>query len=144
MRGYSYNFGGADVFEPAQIRDWRLATELVACVSEREPVVRCHELARTVIRFLEHRWDVVDGHFGSCQHSWLVGVAPQHDPVILDVYCVARLPMVQLLYHRTNLQLPYKPGERREDVAWGTVDGIAHELRERHRFLLTRGKAAAE
>lgn len=100
------------------------ATKMVAAVQEPAVTkafpqfrhVRCHELARAVGSLL--KLPVVDGialcSNGLVEHSWLLTRrGPRSN--ILDVYCVDRLPMVQLvdtptfplmsLYQAATLQL---------------------------------------
>lgn len=61
--------------------------------------IRCHELTRAI----KHQFPqlgVVDGKYGTVEHSWCtlpaeVGVRSR--PMIIDVYAVGRFPQVQLI-----------------------------------------------
>lgn len=138
MKGYSYDLGKDDcTFLADQTRDFRLATSMVECIRDREPLVRCHELTRAVCRFLEHPWTLRDGKFGSVQHTWLVGQPRSgYAPAILDVYSVARLPMVQLVYNLNRVELPYQALESRNDIHNDVVRSLVQELKLEHRFVL--------
>lgn len=70
---------------------------------------RCHEVARAVSQIWEKRGlpsaceiQVVDGHYGAVDHSWLAFWDGGRS-CIIDPYAVGRLPMVQLVD-------PYVPG----------------------------------
>jgi hypothetical protein len=84
--------------------------------------VRCHELARALAVFFDGGWVVVDGKYGSVDHSWLVPLAYK-TRTVLDPYAVWRVPMVQLV--DTSPLLPehglYKPGTYRMDIQNGVV-----------------------
>jgi hypothetical protein len=94
MQGYS----GTEIFESRDIDLFKYATRLVDKIPEdflpAGEELRCHELARAVGSLLSIPF--VDGRFGSVEHSWL-WTRQSERPVILDVYTVARLPMVQLI-----------------------------------------------
>jgi hypothetical protein len=111
MRGYS----ATAVFTPLEIGLYRRAVHLVDCLPDR-PDLRCHELARVVDRLLPpppadpgpvgppatpwSRRRVVDGWYGSVEHSWIeihVLTPPPRRLSILDVYAVGSLPMVRLV-----------------------------------------------
>ncbi len=88
-----------ECFDAAELKLLRRASELVALAPYELPsgTVRCHELTRAVGRILD--LPVQDGHHGAVQHSWLwTGKFPVESkhPNILDVYCVGRMPQVQL------------------------------------------------
>jgi hypothetical protein len=94
--------------------DLHIATGVVAALDdhERPDWIRCHELARIVRPFLRARWLVVDGKFGAADHSWLA-----LESYVLDVYSVARAPMVQLIDRYFAVELPWHPGSSaREDI----------------------------
>jgi hypothetical protein len=128
MMGYSKTHH----FSRGQLQLWQEAVLLVAAVPEPEDVdsIRCHELARAVwtilapvARGLTGCFRVADGSYGSVEHSWIV-LGAQQD-TILDVYCVARLPMVQLsdagrpsagLIGSFSLRDKYREGPARVDV----------------------------
>lgn len=115
------------------------AIEFVRSVNEkaicrRFPVfvnIRCHELARAVGKLLRLR--VVDGYvveqFGIGDHSWLLTPAGN----ILDVYAVARLPVVQLVQQeRHALARTYQEGHLTLDVPInkGVVDALVKMMSE--------------
>ena len=82
-----------------------LASKAVAAVPDgADPDrIRCHELARAVAETLEKSGkisaslEVVDGKYGSVEHSWVHLSIDLRERYILDVYAVGRLPQVQLL-----------------------------------------------
>lgn len=70
-------------------------------IQGRSIEIRCHELSRAVFAFFNrdgswcsHLSRVVDGTVDGVNHSWIETTNRN----ILDVYSVARLPMVQLIY----------------------------------------------
>jgi hypothetical protein len=118
MKGYSETHG----FLPEEVALFEKAKRLVGAVEDdRETRIRSHELARAVGQVL--RLPVVDGVYGAVDHSWCL-VERTHGPMlrttsVLDVYCVGRLPQVQLvdvvdavLGHRGM----YQERARREDI----------------------------
>lgn len=87
--------------------------------------LRCHELARAVERVAwkrEYRLEVVDGHCGPVEHSWLRLV----DGVILDVYAPGRLPTVQIVDPLVGGA--YRPGALRSDIRQQVVDRLVAEM----------------
>lgn len=124
-----------EVFSRDELLLYSYVTRLVEEVPDKPPVPyaagrplvwRCHELAHALVRHLkECRQDllgdfldaiaVVDGRFGSVEHSWIAYL--RRDPQarslrILDPYAVGRLPQVQLLdtsYGVRSLAECYKP-----------------------------------
>lgn len=95
MLGYARE----EVFTKEQILVRVAAVACVKNVTEREPRIRCHELARAVRQVVNRRvagshWDVVDGSFGLIEHTWLQESATG---VILDPYRPGCEPMVQLI-----------------------------------------------
>lgn len=118
MKGYA-----TQVFNDTEFRMLDQATQLVAAIPEDFPpckgnLLRCHELARAVGKFLN--LPVVDGHYGRVEHSWLWTKPHRH---ILDVYAVGRYPMVLLVdYEFFTIHRQYKypysiPGIDREVVS---------------------------
>ena len=104
------------MFKPWALRAYRAATLVVDAIlsdfeDDDETWLRCHEVARVVLRFLEPGWEVVDGHYGSVEHSWLL-----REGVILDVYAVGRLPMVHLVGGHWSSLGAYVLGPVRTDV----------------------------
>ena len=88
--------------------------------------LRCHELARAVhlvVYEREHKLDVVDGHCGPIEHSWL----RYSDGVIIDVYVPGRLPAIQLVDPLVGTA--YRPGPPRRDVRQAVVDRLVAEMR---------------
>jgi hypothetical protein len=116
--------------------------------------IRCHELARVATHVLSndprrHEYDrhvcigpdarhpirgttrfrAVDGKFGPAEHSWVVvdDGKPYHDPAILDVYSVASLPQVQLLfggYMFRDVRKVFVPGPERDDIREDVIDDL--------------------
>jgi hypothetical protein len=88
--------------------------------------LRCHELARAIHLIVyehEHKLDVVDGHCGPVEHSWL----RCSDGAILDAYAPGRLPAVQLVDPLAGTA--YRPGSPRRDVRQPIVDRLVAEMR---------------
>lgn len=118
-------YAEAKVFPLSVVADFYRATRLVNRLSAYDPTgdwVRCHELARAISPLLLTKWEVVDGKYGPCEHSWLMN----DRGVILDVYAVARLPQVQLIdglwpgnYKR------FRREEPRTDIKHGVVRWLA-------------------
>lgn len=78
-----------------QTHFWRQATRLVQNLPQQPTEIRCHELTRAVAKILDLSPNVRDGLAGCVQHTWIdLGDSCM---TILDVYCPARLPMVQLI-----------------------------------------------
>jgi hypothetical protein len=94
--------------------------------------LRCHELARVVYEVLtgiEHAvpralvegglaMHLVDGHYGSSQHSW-IGLVDGVERGILDCYAVGQLPPVQLVHDTMGLSRMYRAdvcGALRSDI----------------------------
>lgn len=85
--------------------------------------LRCHELARAVLRALgDDTLSVIDGHCGIVEHSWL----RFSDRSILDVYAPGRLPAVQII--DVVMTAAYRPGRRRRDVRRSIVDRLVLEM----------------
>lgn len=95
---------------------------------------RCHEVARTIGRCLD--LPVIDGKYGSVDHSWLLIEHPATNTrKILDVYCVARLPMVQLIdpHQFAGHGALYRPTALRTDIRPKVVRAMLDATREVHR-----------
>ena len=132
-------YAGREVFTEQESRLFQLATLAVAHIPDDvdpDPNgVRCHEVARAVGRQLGLL--VIDGRFGSVDHSWLHimnGTKATRDRhSILDVYSVARLPVVQLVdsHFSTQMMSLYRPGEQRKDIRGSVLDKI-NALLDRH------------
>lgn len=112
MRSYSET----NVFSNEALNAFKAAERMVRALPDHpaggEPW-RCHEVARVI-----GDWtglEVVDGHYGAVEHSWLT---LEDGKTILDVYAVGSLPQVRLV-HASPL-LPhtalYRPGVPRNDI----------------------------
>lgn len=129
MRGYSHKH----IFNSAELSLLALAETCVRAVEDpSEQTIRCHELARAVGKVLG--LDHVDGKYGIVEHTWLVldTFEGSRRRCILDVYCVGRLPMVQLvdvqavgLLHREQ----YRPGSPRSDIDVDRLDALVRIMR---------------
>ena len=100
---------------------------------------RCHEVARAVGQVLD--LPVQDGWYGAVDHSWL-WVHAGADPygfggAILDVYCVGRLPMVQLVtrdrqhgHYAAGGLVPslYREGPVRTDIRLDVVKAMIKDI----------------
>src|ERR1700675_1000480 len=90
-------YAARSCFREGHLRLLARVEVLVARVSDTwGNKLRCHELARAIHLVVyedEHKLDVVDGHCGLVEHSWLLC----SNCVILDVYAPGRLPAVQLV-----------------------------------------------
>jgi hypothetical protein len=96
MLGYSYT----NVFAQCEIALYNRAVKLVERIPEtvHDKPLRCHEVTRAVATVLKLPY--TDGKFGSVEHSWCwtsTALDGEYPGNILDVYCVGRLPMVQLI-----------------------------------------------
>ena len=139
MKGYSE----LEMFTFSERQLLERATALVAKVADEVmdgDLIRCHELARAVGDVLQ--LPVVDGKFGSVEHSWLLTCklpdAPTSGfvrrPSILDVYSVGRLPMVQLVCtscwgltpHRCYVDVPLVV---RDDINMCIVGKLLQQMR---------------
>lgn len=96
------------------------------------PNLRCHEVARAVGMTLH--LPIQDGHYGLIEHSWIWtkpwkwGTYPSN---VLDVYCVGRLPQVQLIdlqYLLPHMPM-YKPSKPRTDIDHALVLELQRHLR---------------
>jgi hypothetical protein len=141
MKGYA----ATDVFTARELQLLEKATKLVAAVSDDTAyvaageLIRCHELARAVGDVLH--LPVVDGKFGSVEHSWLLTTLPNSAkrtagfvprPSILDVYSVGRLPMVQLVdnvHWGLTAHKAYVEGEFRKDINTGVVERLLCQMK---------------
>lgn len=129
---------GYILFTRREVRLWETATALVASLPNLHgKVVRCHELARAVGFLLD--LEVVDGHYGTVEHSWLYTCSKNGGiPIpgcrlrILDVYVPGGLPMVQLV-DNAAYSLPtnrcYHEGPPRTDIDEGVVTELFGHLR---------------
>ena len=97
--------------------------------------LRCHELARAVLRVAHsdaahglivgyaQELDVVDGHCGPIEHSWLRFT----DGVILDAYAPGRIPAVQII--DPIVGAAYRQGTARTDIRVAILDRLVLEMR---------------
>lgn len=89
--------------------------------------LRCHELARAVHAMLEEPLlEVVDGHCGPVEHSWLRFV----DGTILDPYVPGRLPAVQIV--DSIVAGLYRSSSPRTDIRDRIIDQLLGEMRVLH------------
>src|SRR5262245_48393797 len=136
MKGYSVT----DIFTEAELDVHRTATLLVGNLPDI-PELRCHELARAVAEFLTTRYvhigfHIVDGKFGTVDHSWLVFRNPRKDVcyrhTILDVYSVGSVPVVQL-HCADALGLRnarrFIEGQPRDDIDTAMIEHVLKHLR---------------
>lgn len=126
MLGYAQT----DVFSVRSIQAFTIATTAVERVNELvfAELLRCHELARATAAYLKHfgyTVRVVDGKFGSCDHSWIVVAGGS----ILDTYVPGSLPLVQLVDTDVSL-LPkrYFEGKTRTDIRDDVVDELLRQM----------------
>ncbi len=136
MLGYSYT----TVFSQHEIDLYNRATKIVENIPEavNGEVLRCHEVTRVISTLIGLPY--TDGKFGAVEHSWLwtsTARDGEYPGNILDVYCVGRLPMVQLIgYGIPGVEFissrslytcyPFP----RKDILNTTVDTILYILRE--------------
>ena len=125
------DIGSAPTDQPVRLSKEELrlcdkATELVSALPQSHyETIRCHELARAIGQLLD--CSVHDGLHGIVEHSWLW--TRTTEPNILDVYCVGRLPMVQLVHAETKTghfvlgerSGLYRWGKERDDIDEGLV-----------------------
>lgn len=131
----SYSAQPGNVFTEDDIQLWDRAVKVVAKIGSAKAFmagsrdyIRCHEVVRIAHKLLlPHRQLViVDGKFGGpsqarVDHSWLEFYTEHREGFkklcVLDVYCVGRLPMVQLLDSTGADQYTlYHPGPTRRDI----------------------------
>jgi hypothetical protein len=104
-------------FSADELRALEIATRLVSKIPDVATFTpRCHEIARAVavtLKKYEIEVDVVDGTYGSMEHTWLVTDREN----ILDTYAPGREPQVQLV----DMSVPhFAPGfARPENSAFG-------------------------
>jgi hypothetical protein len=118
-------YAGCRVFSALELRDFRWATAVVKRLPEKDSkgrLIRCHEVARALQTLLpsypEGIWELDDGHYQTVEHSWLWNGRGH----VLDLYSVARFPVVQLVdwnihFHRDL----FRPGDRRRDIRHSVV-----------------------
>jgi hypothetical protein len=121
MKSYSET----DVFSPLAQAVHKLVSGLVSLLPDpepRQPLWRCHEVARAVLMLLEEplrtggsgaSLHVFDGKYGppskgGVEHSWLILLESSKSGVVLDPYAVGRLPQVQLIDWELQLACMYK------------------------------------
>lgn len=122
---------GAFKIHPITKRALRAATAIVAGMPEELPsgfdptVLRCHEVARVAQRLMGHvgEWEVVDGHYGPYEHSWL---ASRKMKMILDVYTIGRHPVVQVVDPYLIYGAKYREGAEREDIRWEVIEHLLY------------------
>jgi hypothetical protein len=136
MLGYARD----EVFTKDQILARVAAVACVHKVTEREPRIRCHELARAVLLRFDSigkigpgKWLIADGKCGAVDHSWLYDSSGSGN--ILDVYCPGREPMVQLIDRFCSLGLYVRADALRTDINGELVHALVAEMRRGHDFL---------
>jgi hypothetical protein len=109
---------------------------------------RCHEVVRFVYRYMKKHdtslgrlmrtMRVVDGVFAGVEHSW-IELAPD---IILDVYAVARVPMVQLIDAAAYTLLPrlFKEGPYRTDIDESKIEELQSQIRNEQEEKCTQPK----
>lgn len=125
MIGYAQR----EVFAASEQRLLVQAIEIISCIRDEEPELRCHELARGVGALLDLQ--VCDGYYGMVSHSWLwTGHFEEFSslPNILDVYCPGRLPQVQLVHTSSTLPFEYRRHTPRTDIRQAIVDKITERF----------------
>lgn len=121
-------YAAAEVFGKSLLQDFERATALVKRLPELDTkgrIIRCHEVVRALKDLLpspDRIWELQDGHYRTVNHTWLVTYPSGH---ILDLYAVARYPMVQLFdpeihFHRDL----FRPGPRRRDILHEVVQHL--------------------
>lgn len=134
MRSYSER----EIFTKKEVLLMRGAATFVDALMPEDEMgklveLRCHELARVIGTIMQLSW--VDGHYGAVEHSWLLlppGVRG-FSRGILDVYAVARLPMVQLIDVNSigpNQRQSYRDGPTRRDIDEPLVAHLIKQLRD--------------
>jgi len=153
----SYSEVSESVFPKNVLRMYSMARKIVARIEDangkykglEDRWIRCHEVARIVHELLKPKWEttVVDGRYGTklrgsgVDHSWLVysespewatrnSVTGAEDRFILDVYAIARLPMVQLVSTDIGHRLLYTPLEGRNDINESFVRQQVQQIRK--------------
>jgi len=141
VRSYSLR----ETIAPAHYGAHALAVDLVHRVAHLDAhgdEVRCHELARAVLRVLHDvrpdvRALVVDGRCGYVDHSWLrlePVIFAKHaaqrasGPFVLDVYAPGSSPQVLLLAASHGIDAAYVPGPPRRDVRDDVVDHLVAQM----------------
>lgn len=133
MIGYS----GTELFREDEINLWRAATEAIARLDYKAMprTIRCHELARAVAALPVPELlsiAIQDGTYGAVDHSWIRVWHPRRKAYdLLDVYCVGRLPMVQLLTLDVGPMhgALYRAGPPRNDIDLLQVSTLTAKLR---------------
>lgn len=128
------SFAERECFSAQARAIWLAATILVNRVSAAwSDELRCHELARAIQTCLQsegHRVTLVDGRLWIVEHSWLKIPSGRDSlmPPILDVYCLGRLPQVQLIDDHMVIARGYEPGPLRTDIRQDIIDRLVKEM----------------
>jgi hypothetical protein len=117
-------FAATKLFSEAALWDQARAAALVDQFPETDlegEALRCHEVVRAVRDRLHtpDQWELTDGFYKTVNHTWLIN----RDGHILDVYSVARYPVVQLFdtdvhFHRDI----FRPKKPRDDIREHVVE----------------------
>lgn len=133
MKSYSET----DIFAPFELRlletTIRAFKKIKDPDTKKDPLIRCHEFMRAIAAITEHK-NVVDGHFGPVDHTWidLVVKFPKKGVShhLLDGYCVGSLPSARLIDAEKILpyEVAYRPGKPRDDIRQWVVDDLVKQL----------------
>ncbi len=129
MKGYA----ASTLFGDVVMRDFEVATRFVERLPERDDkyrLIRCHEVVRALKGLLPSplgTWHLQDGFYRTVDHSWLITYP---SGIILDLYSVARYPMVQLVdaemhFHRDL----FRPSSPRHDIRHKVVRLLSQHAR---------------
>lgn len=140
MKSYSEQEGVFSPLELEMLSAAKSAVEEFPYVDSAGRYVRCHEVARAVLRFIKplargFEPRVVDGKFDGVDHSWIAWRVPDGyaATTILDPYAVGSLPQVQIHKIMAGLRRSdYKPdhlerSDIREDVVGELVAAAGPE-----------------
>lgn len=139
MNGYAYD----EIFSAEDRAAMELAAAVVAWLPERHPAggerIRCHEVARIAGAIVAPAAKVIDGEYKGphrlgIEHSWV----QLSDNVILDPYCVGRVPPVALIQApwQTAHWVIYRAGKgNRDDIRADIVDMYVKAWADRQRTM---------
>jgi hypothetical protein len=123
------SYAAIEIFSEDELNLLGLAERIVEGLPDEHDgeLLRCHEVARIVARRLDRRdLTVIDGKYGPVEHTWIhLARAKRGTPLILDAYCVGRLPQVQLVHTPYDLGAHYKPGPTRRDLRFEVIEAYS-------------------